>query len=127
MLVQLIWNHVEAHDLGIVLGADGALRLFPGLVRIPDASFVAWERLPGRKLPDDPIPELVPDLAIEVMSVSNTPAEMQRKVRRIDALERRVEALERKVDQLSKSSSSTRKTTAKRSTAAKAKPKPKAS
>jgi Uma2 family endonuclease len=81
VLVQLIWNHAEAHDLGIVLGADGALRLFPGLVRIPDASFVAWERLPGRKLPDDPIPELVPDLAIEVISVSNTPAEMQRKVR----------------------------------------------
>src|SRR5438128_1663033 len=25
ILVQLIWNHVEAHGLGIVLGADGAL------------------------------------------------------------------------------------------------------
>src|ERR1700756_388099 len=27
---------VGKHDLGVVLGADGTLRLLPGLVRIPD-------------------------------------------------------------------------------------------
>src|SRR5438105_9533701 len=30
------------HDLGIVLGSDGTLRLMPGLVRIPDVSFISW-------------------------------------------------------------------------------------
>ena len=35
--------------------------------------------MPGRILPDDPIPDVVPDLAIEVLSKSNTPSEMHRK------------------------------------------------
>jgi Uma2 family endonuclease len=81
VLIQLLFNHVEAHDLGIVLGADGALRLFPGQVRIPDVSFLSWHRLPGRALPDEAVPELAPDLAVEVISAGNTPAEMKRKVR----------------------------------------------
>jgi len=56
------------------------LRLFPGIVRIPDVSFFSWERFPGRKLPKDAIPQVAPDLAVEVLSRSNTPAEMDRKV-----------------------------------------------
>src|ERR1700722_16946968 len=35
ILVQLLWNHVRPRRLGLVLGADGMLRLMPGLVRIP--------------------------------------------------------------------------------------------
>lgn len=31
------------------------------------------------RIPDDPIPRLSPDLAIEVLSASNTPREMKRK------------------------------------------------
>jgi Uma2 family endonuclease len=64
-----------------VTGADGMMRLNPGLVRITDVSFVSWERLPDRSVPDAPIPDLAPDLAIEVLSESNTPAEMARKRR----------------------------------------------
>ncbi len=37
---------VSDHRLGIVLGADGMLRLAPGLVRIPNLSFISWDRLP---------------------------------------------------------------------------------
>jgi len=72
---------LASHDLGIVLGADAALRLMPGRVRIPDLAFVAWERFPDRLLPPEPIPDLVPDLAVEVLSESNTEAEMERKLR----------------------------------------------
>ncbi|HUT09091.1 MAG TPA: Uma2 family endonuclease [Thermoguttaceae bacterium] len=79
-LLQILGNYVRENDLGIMLGADGMMRLAPGLVRIPDVSFVSWERLPKRKIPRDPIADLAPDLAVEVISKSNTPQEMQRKL-----------------------------------------------
>jgi Uma2 family endonuclease len=71
----------EEHDLGIAAGADGTMRLMPGLVRIPDVSFVGWDRLPRRKCPREPIPNLVPHLAVEVISEGNTPAEIERKLK----------------------------------------------
>ena len=55
------------------------MRLFPGLVRIPDVAFVSCGRLPGGRRPKEPIPSLVPDLAVEVLSESNTVREMDRK------------------------------------------------
>src|SRR5215467_10722255 len=79
-LIRLLGNFVAEHDLGIVAGADGMMRLAPGLVRVPDVSFVAWERLPGQRLPRQPIPDLVPDLVVEVLSEGNTPHEMARKL-----------------------------------------------
>jgi Uma2 family endonuclease len=71
---------VDARDLGVVAGEAGLVRLVAGLVRIPDVSFVSWDRLAGQKIPDDPIPDLAPDLAVEVLSPGNTPKEMQRKI-----------------------------------------------
>jgi Uma2 family endonuclease len=68
------------HDLGIPAGADGTVRLLKGLVRIPDVSFLCWDKLPGRVLPSAPIPDLFPDLAVEVLSKTNTPEEMERKL-----------------------------------------------
>jgi Uma2 family endonuclease len=73
--------YAEEHDLGIVAGADATVRLMPGLVRIPDISFVGWERVPNRKCPKEPIPDLVPHLAVEVLSEGNTRGEMERKLR----------------------------------------------
>ena len=72
---------VRKHDLGLVFGADSTVRLLKGLVRIPDVAFLCWDKLPGRLLPSKPIPDLAPDLAVEVLSATNTPAEMQRKLR----------------------------------------------
>ncbi len=80
LLGRLLGNYVAEKRLGIVLGADGMMRLAPGLVRIPDVSFISWDRLPGRKVPRAPIADLAPDLAVEVISKSNTPQEMQRKL-----------------------------------------------
>jgi Uma2 family endonuclease len=78
-LSTILWSFVQPRKLGLVTGADGMMRLASGLVRIPDVAFVSWERLPGRRIPREPIPHLAPDLAVEVLSPSNTPAEMARK------------------------------------------------
>lgn len=72
---------VRPRKLGVVTGADGMIKLFPGLVRIPDVAYVSRARLPGGRVPPEPIPHLVPDLAVEVLSKGNTPAEMARKRR----------------------------------------------
>jgi Uma2 family endonuclease len=67
---------VISRNLGIVTGADGTVELMPDLVRIPDVAFTGWDRMPGRRSPTEPVPRLVPTLAIEVLSISNTPGEM---------------------------------------------------
>jgi len=72
---------VKAHDLGVVAGADGTLRLLPGLVRIPDVAFISRERLGGKKVPRRAAPDLAPDLAVEVLSEGNTKEEMERKLK----------------------------------------------
>jgi Uma2 family endonuclease len=81
ILGHFVEDYLEEHDLGVTAGADGMLRLAAGLVRIPDLSLVSWARLPGRELPAEPIPDLVPDLAVEVLSEGNTEEEINRKLR----------------------------------------------
>ncbi len=81
VLIQLLGNFTDLHNLGIVLAPDGMMRIAPHLVRMPDVSFVSWNRLPGHQVPRAPIPDLAPDLAIEVLSEGNTQKEMARKVR----------------------------------------------
>jgi Uma2 family endonuclease len=80
-IIAVLREFVRPRRLGLVAGADGMVRLTGGLVRIPDVSFVSWDRLPGRRVPIEPIPSFAPDLAVEVLSESNTPAEMARKRR----------------------------------------------
>jgi Uma2 family endonuclease len=46
---------------------------------MPDVAFISWDRIPNRQRPKEPIPDLVPDLAAEFLSKSNTPAEMKAK------------------------------------------------
>ncbi len=77
----LLHRFLDEHDLGILAGADATARIMPGLIRIPDVAFIGWEKLPDRCYPDEPVPDLVPDLAIEVLSEGNTPGEMALKRR----------------------------------------------
>ncbi len=79
VLIALLWNFVTPRRLGIVTGEAGMMRLMGGLVRIPAVAFITWTRLPNRRIPSEPIPALAPNLAIEVLSVSNTAGEMARK------------------------------------------------
>jgi Uma2 family endonuclease len=75
-----LMTFLATHDLGIVLGEAGTLKILPHQVRVPDICFISWDRFPNRQLPREPIPALAPDLAIEVLSEGNTPQEMQRKL-----------------------------------------------
>ena len=81
LLATSLTNFVQQNHLGIVTGADGMMRLAPGLVRIPDVAFLSWDRLPNRQVPREPLPDVVPDLAVEILSASNTQQEMEQKLK----------------------------------------------
>jgi Uma2 family endonuclease len=72
---RLLAAFVEQHGLGEVL-AEQAFHLFGNTVRIPDVSFVRASR------PLDPhcVPEGPPNLAVEVVSPSNTPREIDQRI-----------------------------------------------
>ncbi len=71
--------HVRKHDLGRVFGADGGYTLSPGDVALPDASFVSRERMPTITRVEE---VLAPDLAVEVISPSETPRAVHDKTAR---------------------------------------------
>ena len=81
LLACFLTNFVRDGDLGIVLGPSASLRLALGSVRLPDICFISWSKLPSRRFPRAPIAPLVPDLAVEILSPSNTHREMERKLR----------------------------------------------
>ncbi len=81
LILTSLNNFVRPRKLGIVTGPDGTIKLFAGLVRIPDVAFASWDRFPDRKRPGTPIPQLAPDLVVEVLSKSNTKLEMKRKLK----------------------------------------------
>lgn len=73
-------QHVDAHRLGYVLVDIGVIvRTQPRTVRGPDLAFVAASRLPSG-LPAKGFLDFVPDICIEVVSPSNTAAEIREKV-----------------------------------------------
>jgi Uma2 family endonuclease len=79
-LLTILNNFVRPSRLGYVAGADGMLNLGTRRVRIPDVSYVSLKRLPGGRTPKEPIPQLIPNLAVEVLSRGNTPQELRRKL-----------------------------------------------
>jgi Uma2 family endonuclease len=72
--------YLTKRDIGYLLGADGLIRVKPRRVRAPDVSFTSWLKRPDRTVSNDPISDLAPDLAVEVLSPSNTRGEMDRKL-----------------------------------------------
>ena len=80
LLSASLVEYLKTHDLGKVIGADGLMRIFPGLVRIPDTAFISWQRYPTGKRRREEIPLVVPDLVVEVLSKGNTAKEMARKL-----------------------------------------------
>ncbi|MBI3797694.1 MAG: Uma2 family endonuclease [Deltaproteobacteria bacterium] len=80
-LGRLLDEYVEAHDLGIVCGAETGfvLRRTPDTVRAPDAAFIAKDRIPASGVPKTywPFP---PDVAVEVVSPSDRFDDVQTKV-----------------------------------------------
>ena len=78
-LIEILRALVRPRRLGLVTAPDGTMRLWAGRVRIPDVAFTSWDRIPGRRRPAAPVPDLAPDLAVEILSRSNTPEEMRLK------------------------------------------------
>ncbi len=74
-------DYLRTHDLGKPVGNGAMMRLFAGLVRVPDVAFISWERYPRKKRRRGEIPTLAPDLVVEVLRKDNTPKEMARKLR----------------------------------------------
>ncbi len=71
--------YLRDNDRGFTMLPDGPTRLWKGLIRIPDLSFVSWEKMPRKEYPSTPIADVVPNLAVEVLSDKNKPPEMERK------------------------------------------------
>ena len=78
-LAVRLGGHVEANRLGTVLGSSTLYVLPSGNKRGPDLSFVAAGRLeePGIS---QVFPQLAPDLAVEVLSPSDSPQRVLDKV-----------------------------------------------
>ena len=77
----VLGSYVRANELGEVFAAETGfiLRRDPDTVRAPDAAFVAKERLPAGELSQGYL-EMVPDLAVEVVSPGDSAREVREKV-----------------------------------------------
>lgn len=73
---------VKRHKLGVCFGSDGGFKLWsdPDTVRAPDVSFVRTEHIPKGGIPRRGYWPGAPDLAVEVLSPSNRPGEMWRRI-----------------------------------------------
>jgi Uma2 family endonuclease len=74
-----IESWLTANPIGYCNGESAYTRLEFGLVRVPDLSFVRWDRVGDESVPRDPICGISPNLAVEVISRKYTAAEIQRK------------------------------------------------
>ena len=74
-------RHVRAHDLGVVYAAETGFKLAsnPDVVRAPDVAFIRRERVEEVGDAEGYWPG-APDLAVEVISPSDTYADVQEKV-----------------------------------------------
>jgi len=79
IIARLLGNFVATQRLGKVFGPDGMFRLQPGQIRIPDVAFISKQRYANRSS-SDAFWDLGCDLAVEVISPSNTRREMERKL-----------------------------------------------
>lgn len=80
LLGSLLRNFVAERGLGKVFGSDGMFRLERDKIRIPDVAFISKQRFAGQKLERGAFWELGCDLAVEIISPSNTRREMERKL-----------------------------------------------
>jgi Uma2 family endonuclease len=79
-LITALNNFVLPRKLGFVSGEAGMMRMVSGRIRLPDVAFIANEDLPGGSIPTEPVPTLRPTIAAEVLSETNTVAEIRLKL-----------------------------------------------
>ncbi len=80
VLNVLIGSYVLTHKLGVICDSSTAFTLQTGNKRSPDLSFISKERLQGLKRLPKGYFQGAPDLAVEVISPSNTYEEIHDKL-----------------------------------------------
>ena len=78
-IAGLIWWFLEKNPLGKVYSSDVGIAFPNGNVRSPDVTYVSLGKLPDGRSPET-FGELIPDLAVEVLSPSDSLKELGRKV-----------------------------------------------
>ncbi len=68
-----------ADDHGMLTASQAGYRMASGNLRVPDFAFTRYDRFPNSEVPDGFI-EFAPDLAVEIISPSEEPGDMARKV-----------------------------------------------
>lgn len=79
ILVTILNNFILPRRLGAVLGAKARVQMKLGNVRLPDVAFVSAKRWRKYLVHRPTVAQFTLDLAVEVLSRSNTRAEMKRK------------------------------------------------
>lgn len=79
LILYCLHSFLNGNRMGHAYPGGAAFRILEGQIRIPDVSFISKARRGKGKLP--PIPRLVPNLAVEVISKGNTKREMTRKLK----------------------------------------------
>jgi Uma2 family endonuclease len=77
-VIFFINSYLSEHPIGDAFAPDGPMRVAPKQIRMPDVAFVSKERASNT---GEAILPVSPDLAIEILSPSNRPKEMRRKLR----------------------------------------------
>jgi Uma2 family endonuclease len=80
MLIYYLEAYLRDNPLGLTLSPDGPVRTVVPQVRMPDVCFVRWDHFAEEELPDIKVLPFGPDLAVEIISQSNTHREMERKL-----------------------------------------------
>ena len=78
-IFSLIDDHIERARLPLDTGVSGGFQMSPHTLRFPDVHVTTWERMGAYDEDAGGWPHFAPDVAIEVVSPSNTPAELDRK------------------------------------------------
>ena len=76
---SLLADHVSNAGLPMDVGVSTGFQMNPHTLRFPDVHVTLWERMADYDEAADGWPNFAPDVAIEVVSPSNTPAELNRK------------------------------------------------
>ena len=79
-LAYFIHLYLEKNPIGEVIGGDGPCETVPDHVRKPDVGFTSFERIRREAKPTRKQLPYSPDLAVEVLSPSNTSTEMETKL-----------------------------------------------
>ena len=78
-IYHLLRGHIGHNDLRFDVGVNTGFQMDPLTLRFPDVHVTSWERMAEYDEGAPGWPRFAPDVAIEVVSASNTPAELARK------------------------------------------------